>query len=270
VGEKNPRSYGLFFWLLAMGGAAVSLTVWLFFMHSSSERDTYGLYPATLAAAPKPAGARPAAPSFLELTSSENPTIQRAVLPGDSNSVIGSARAESAVRVAAAAKAQGGRREAAASTLKEAAIKYQGLVENFILRMEGKYPSLTRYGQEWAASPELSAIRDQYWQDNDPLKFIKSLGKSEDFSRLIGRYAGDPGVHAVITQGLKEAPPDLVAAASEVLVADKETGALVAKITQEAGLPAGLTNALTGDTSEPPDPDKILSDILKSKAVAPR
>jgi hypothetical protein len=260
----------LLFTLLAIGGAALCLAAWLFSLNSNSERDTYGLDTAAPAAASRLAAARPAPPSFLELTSPENPTGQGTARPGGGNSVIGPARAENAARAAVAAKAQGGRREEAARALKEAAIKYQKLVEAFILRMQAKHPSLARYGEDWAASPELCAVRDQYWADRDPLKFVHSLAKSDDFSRLLGRYASDPGVHDVVMQGLKEAPPDLTAAANEVLYTDKTANAFVAKVTGGAGLPANLSDALNGGVSAPPDTDKIISDIVNSKAVAPR
>jgi hypothetical protein len=157
-----------------------------------------------------------------------------------------------------------GPKETAALSFKETAAKNEKTVAAFVRRMQAKHPSITQYGKDWAASPELRALRDQYWKDKDPLKFAYGLAKSNDFGKLVKKYASDPGIRETLTTGIKEAPPGLMGAVGGVLQNDSVVKSLATTVVKAAGLPPSLMGFLNGDGAKPPDQNQIMSDIMNS------
>lgn len=265
MSEEPPRQTsraGLILVLLAVGGSAVGVAAWHLLSNRGEELDTSGFdmssepdarpdfpasYPAPDAAAPA------AAPTSLSM------------VKGDAGiRVAGSGPASKPARSGAAAA---GPKEEAALSFRDAAIKNERLVAGFVRRMQRKYPSIGQYGKDWAASPELRALRDQYWKEKDPVKFAYGLAKSKDFAKLVKKYAGDPGIRDTLVTGIKEAPPSLTGAASGVFQNDNVVKSLVSTVIQATGLPPSLTAFLDGSGGKAPDQKQMMSDIMNSDEI---
>jgi len=264
VSDVPWRRIGLFLFLFAVGGSAIGLTGWLFLLSRKADSETYGLDTRAMQAPAAAAVKTAAAPSFLDLDPSMQISAQEQ-RPGSGKNyagagIIGSARTESANRA-------GNRKAEAARVFKDAVGRHETLVESFIRRMEAKHPSLTKYGEDWAASPELCAARDQYWTDKDPLEFIHSLAKSDDFSKLVKKYARDPGIHDALITGIKEAPPSLMDALSGVLSSDEVAEELAETVAKNVGLPADMTSSPGGADPAPATQERILSDVMDSEEM---
>jgi hypothetical protein len=132
-------------------------------------------------------------------------------------------------------------------SLQEALAQNEAKARAYILKMEAKYPSISQYGKDWMANPELRALRDQYWKDKDPLKFAYGVAKSKGFGELVRKYATDPGIRAVLVGGIKEAPGSLMGPAAQVIANDKVAKELVETVVSAAGLPKSLMPMLGGD-----------------------
>ncbi|MBI4061028.1 MAG: hypothetical protein HY403_06325 [Elusimicrobia bacterium] len=251
---------GLLAVLFAVGGSAVGVAGWHLLSNRDPGLDTSGF---DMSAGPEPA--RFAAPPSSPAAPSDAPPPRTS---------LGMVRADAGLRVAGTGgtappsgggKAPADPKSAAALTFEEAAMKHERFVASFIRRMEAKHPSISQYGKDWAASPELRALRDQYWREKDPLKFAYGLSKSNDFARLVKKYAGDPGIRDVLITGIKEAPPGLIGAVGGLFQNDKITKDLMTTIVKSMGLPASLTGFLGGDDAKPPDQSRIMSDIMNSE-----
>ncbi|MEK7388592.1 MAG: hypothetical protein AAB036_02720 [Elusimicrobiota bacterium] len=257
--ETEPRTsrLGALLVALALGGSAVAVLGW----HLLSNREASRLYSSgfDIAATPETgrrlgsgAAAVAAPASGLGMLKSE---------PGLRVAVPGQGPSAPAAATAATAKTN------ASLSLKEAAIKNERLVTAYSRRMEARYPSITQFGKDWVAAPDLRALRDQYWRDRDPLKFVYGAAKSENFGRLLKKYSRDPGVHAYIIEGFKQAPADFLGAAGQVFQNDSVAKDLASTVAKSMGLPSSLSALLGGQTSKAPDQNQILSDIMKSPDV---
>jgi hypothetical protein len=158
-------------------------------------------------------------------------------------------------------------KEKASLSLRNSMIKNERFIEAFGRRMEARYPSIGNYGRDWAAAPDLRALRDQYWRDRDPIKFAYGLAQSKSFGRLIKKYAADPGVRAFVMEGVKQAPADLLGAAGQVFQNDRVVKDLVKGVTSSLGLPPSLTAFLGDDNAKAPDQNQVLSEIMQSPEV---
>jgi len=271
MSEEHPHKtsrLGVILVLVAVGGSAIGVTGWHLMSNRNAGLDTSGFDmsttpdPARSAAPPSFPAPAPAAPEPVQQTS------------------LGMVKGDAGMRVvgpgASTPKPAGGSgstsnptdpKEAAVLTFKEAALKNEKIVDAFVRRMEKKHPSITQYGKDWAASPELRALRDAYWKDKDPLKFAYGLAKSNDFSRLVKKYAGDPGIRDALVTGIKEAPPSLIGAVSGVAQNDGVTKSLVSTVIKAVGLPASLTGFLDGGEAKAANRDQVMSDIMNSEDV---
>ncbi len=158
-------------------------------------------------------------------------------------------------------------KENASSSLRKSMIKNERFIDAFGRRMETRYPSIGLYGRDWAAAPDLRALRDQYWRDRDPIKFAYGLAQSKNFGKLLKKYAADPGVRAFLMEGVKQAPGDLLGAAGQVFQNDSVVKDLVKHVASSVGLPASLTAFLGDDNAKPPDQNQVLSEIMQSPDV---
>ena len=256
---------GLIFVLIAVGGSAVGVVGWHLLSNRNAGLDTSGF---DMSTAPDPAKSA-APPSFPASAPSAQAPAQQTSL----GMVKGDAGMQVVGPGASTPKASGSPgstanptnpKDAAALSFKEAALKYEKVVYDFVRRMEKKHPSITQFGKDWAASPELRAVRDQYWKEKDPLKFAYGIAKSNDFGKLVKKYATDPGVRDAIVTGVREAPPGLTAAAGGVFQNDKVTKDLVTTVIKAVGLPASLTGMLDGSDTKAPDQNKVMADIMNS------
>ena len=241
--------------LLAVGGSAIGVVGWHLLSNRNPGIDTAGFDMSTT----------PDRPSFPgSATSAVEPEFQTSlgmVKGGAGISVAGSGSSTPRPSGSAGAASP---KEDAALTFKDAASKYENLVSRFVRRMEAKHPSITRYGRDWAASPELRALRDQYWKDKDPIKFAYGITRSNDFGKLVNKYGRDPGIRDALLTGVRESPPSLMAAAGGVMKSDRIAKDLVMTILKAAGLPASMAGMVDGSDTKPPDKNQILADVMKS------
>lgn len=260
--EPRPHTskLGAILVAVAVGGSAIGVVGWHLMSNRGAGLDTSGFDVSVVADAPRPVAAPVAAPlgAPAPLPQSSSLGMMKAdegmsvVTPGGSAS-----------KPAEATKATP--REAAALTAKEVAIKNEKFVDGFIRRMQKKHPSIGQYGKDWAASPELRALRDQYWKDKDPLKFAHGLSKSGDFGKLVKKYGKDPGIRDVLMTGLKEAPSGVIGAISGVFQNDAVTKNLLNTVMEATGLPKSLTGMITGGgDAKMPDKNQIMGDIMNS------
>lgn len=255
---------GVIFVVIAVGGSAVGVGGWYLLSNRNAGLDTTGF---DMSSTPDPASAPPSfAASSSALLPTETPTSLGMVKGDAGMRVVGPGAAATAKTGAtgAAPGAPASPKEAAVMTFKEAAVKHEKLVDAFIRRMQAKHPSIAKYGKDWAASPELRALRDQYWKDKDPLKFAAGMASSKDFAKLLKKYATDPGIRDVLITGFKEAPPSLLGAVGGLFQNDKTANGLVTSVTTALGLPASLTAALGGGDAKPPDQSQVMADIMGS------
>ncbi|MDD5303685.1 MAG: hypothetical protein PHS14_11325 [Elusimicrobia bacterium] len=263
--QHRTSRAGVVLVLLAVGGSAVGVVGWHLLSNRNAGLDTSGFDmsttpdPANSAAPPSFPASAPSAPAPAQQTS-------LGMVKADAGmSVVGpGASTPKASGSSGAGANPANPKEEAALTFKDAALKYEKLVGAFVRRMEAKHPSITKFGKDWAASPELRALRDQYWKEKDPLKFAYGLAKSNDFGKLVKKYGADPGIRDALVTGIKEAPPNLTAAVGGVLSNDNVAKSLVTTVIKAVGLPASLTGFLTGGDAKAPDQNQVMSDIMNS------
>jgi hypothetical protein len=255
---------GVILVLLAVGGSAIGVVGWHLLSNRNPGLDTAGF---DMSTTPDPAksGAPPSFPVSATSSVETAPQTSLGMVKGDAGMRVGtsptaSGRGTSSPNGAVAANPK----EEAALTFKDAALKYENLVGAFVRRMEAKHPSITKFGKDWAASPELRALRDQYWKEKDPIKFAYGIAKSNDFGKLVKKYGTDPGIRDAILTGVKESPPGLTAAVGGVLKSDTVAKDLVMTVIKASGLPPSLTGMMDGSDTKPPDQNQIMSDIMKS------
>ena len=259
--------------MLAVGGSAIGVVGWHLLSNRNAAIDGSGF---DMSSAPD--SARPAARRLDRPAPMETAPPPGAVAPNSIGMVKGGAGMiasggqpvpkPAAPQTSAAAKDPASPKEDAALSFKDAAIKNEKIVDAFVRRMEAKHPSIKQYGKDWAASPELRALRDQYWRDKDPLKFAYGMAKSGDFGKLLKKYAGDPAMRDVLMSGIKEAPPSLMGAAAGVLANDQVAKDLVTLVTKAFGIPASLTGVMAGGgDAKAPDANQVMAEIMNSDAA---
>lgn len=266
--HKTSR-LGVIFVVVAVGGSAIGVAGWHLMSNRNAGLDTSGF---DMSSAPVPAVSK-APPSFPAAapTAAGAPNSLGMVKGGEGVTIVGAGTSGSAKPASSKPEQAGATakpadpRQSAALSFKEAAAKNEKVVDAFVRRMEKKHPSLTRYGKDWAASPELRALRDQYWKEKDPLKFAYGLAKSKDFGALIRKYGSDPAIRDVLITGIKEAPPGLAGAVGNLFQNDNVVKSLVTTVTTAVGLPASMTAFLGGDKM--PDQHKVMTDIMASDDI---
>ncbi|MEK7232551.1 MAG: hypothetical protein AAB268_01945 [Elusimicrobiota bacterium] len=263
-GRQTSR-IGVILVLLAVGGSAVGVVGWHLHSNRNAGLDTTGF---DMGTTPDPvnSAAPPSFPASVPSSRAPAPRTSLGMVKGDASiRIIGpGASTPQASGPSGATTNPANPKEEAVLTFKKAALKNEKSVAAFVRRMEAKHPSITKYGKDWAASPELRALRDQYWRERDPLKFVYGIAKSNDFGKLVRKYATDPGIRDAIVKGVRELPSGLVAAAGGVYQNDKVARYLVMTVIKAMGLPGSLTGLLDGSNAKPPDQNQIISDIMKS------
>jgi hypothetical protein len=153
---------------------------------------------------------------------------------------------------------------AAALSFRDAVIKNEDRVRQFGRAMEAKYPSITEYGKDWVSHDDLRALTKAWHEDKDSLKFAYGVARSENFAKLVKKYAADPGIHAFLVEGVKTAPMELIGAASGVCANDRVIKDLAQTVAKAAGLPPSITSLFGGAQPgmQAPDANKVVSEIL--------
>ncbi len=263
---------GAIFVMLAVGGSAIGVVGWHLRSNRNASLDTSGF---DMSTTPDPAhsNAPPSFPAAPLAVQTPAPTAQTSLgmVKGDAGmQVVTAGTSGSTPKTAGSTGATPNPtnpKDAAVLSFKEAALKNEKLVDSFVRRMEKKHPSITKYGKDWTASPELRALRDQYWKEKDPLKFAYGLAKSNDFGKLVKKYGTDPGIRDALITGFKEAPSSLMAAAGGILQNDKIAKDLVTTVIKAAGLPPSMAAMLDGSSTKAPDQSQMMADLLNSSKL---
>jgi len=262
--QPHTSKLGAILVFLAVGGSAIGVAGWQLLSNRSVDLDTSGF---DMSTTPDPAAAPAHSPSQ---HSTPAPQTSLGMVKGDAGMRVvgpGASSEKKAQTAPGSAGKPANPKEEAALTFRGAAIRNEKAVDSFIRRMQKKHPSIARYGKDWAASPELRALRDQYWKEKDPMKFAYGLAKSKDFGKLVAKYRSDPGIRDVLISGIKEAPPSLLSAAGGVFQKDRIAKEVVTTVIKAVGLPASMTGFLNGNDAKMPDQNQIMSDIMNSAEV---
>jgi hypothetical protein len=124
--------------------------------------------------------------------------------------------------------------------------RYEAQVRDFAIKMTRKYPSVRQYGKDWMGYGDLHKLNDEYMRNHDPMAFMVGLSHSPNFGKLIGKYGNDAGIRAFVVEGIKQAPPELVATAGDALRGDSTVKNLVNNVGQSLGLPPSALAVMNG------------------------
>ena len=98
-------------------------------------------------------------------------------------------------------------------------------------------------------------INDDYMRTRDVAKFVREITRAPSFGPLVRKIASDPSSHALamdfINGVAREAPPELAAAASDVLKGDNAALNLTKSILAAVGAPPMLLSVLSAGALEP-------------------
>lgn len=180
--------------------------------------------------------------------------------------VAGEGGSSSAARSPEADRAK--RRKEAALSFAQAARKHEGRVRAYFLKATRRHPSVRRYGRDWMSYPDLKRLNDEYFRDRDALKFMTGLARSDNFPKLVRKYAADPAIRAVVVDAAKQAPADLMSASLDVLQNDRVVRDLLGGVAKGLGLPASLTAVFDEGKGGKVDEARVFSDIMKSDPEA--
>ena len=183
-------------------------------------------------------------------------------------SSLGSFKSDAGIRVAdgnasarrsgpsPAAEAQLQKQESRES-LAKAARKHESAVRRFAQRMTARYPVVRQYGKDWMGHPDLKKLNDDYMRDKDPVKFLLGLSRSENFGKMMTKYAGAPEIREFALGAVKQSPLELKTAAMDVLGSDRVVKDLVMNVAKAVGLPASVIGTIEGGAPAKTESSKI-------------
>lgn len=250
----------------AVGVSAVGVLGW-HLLQNRGDKERLDVSGFDLAAAPTgnrpvvplPAPADPAAPaSSLGMLKAD-----AGVRVVDSN-----AGGESSSNPAAAGSSAAKKRQEAGLSFQQAARKHEKRVRAYFMAATAKHPSVRQYGRDWMSYPDLKKLNDDYFKDRDPVKFMYGLSKSENFGKLVKKYATDPAIRAVVIDAAKQTPSDIMSAGLDYLQNDRVIKDLVGSVAKGMGLPSSLMAVFDDGKGAQVDQNKIMGDILKNNPDA--
>jgi hypothetical protein len=261
--RRTGRSGGIIV-AVAIGGSAVGVIGWYVMTNRTGPSiDASGFDLSAVAQSRRPAPV---------LSPSSRPAPQASsleMMKGDAGVRIGdSYPASSGSQGSAAAPAKAvDKKTEAHEGFTEAARKHESDVRRFSQKMSEKYPIIRQYGRDWMKHPDLKKLNDDYMRNHDPVAFIMGLTKAPSLGAMVKQYAGNPAITEYITQGMKEAPADLMSSAMDVLSNDAVAKNLISNVAAGLGLPPSVTAMIGGggDMSHV-DQKKMTSDIMNSQA----
>ncbi len=253
----------------AVGVSAVGVAGWHLLQNRGEDKDRLDVSGFDLAAAPT--SSRPAVP-LPSLSEPAEPASSLGMLKADAGIRIVGANSSgdnsgSGSGASDASPAQ--KRKEAALSFQEAAKKHEKRVHAYFLAATRRHPSIRQYGRDWMSYPDLKKLNDDYFKDRDPVRFMYGLSKSENFGKLVKKYATDPAIRAVVIDAAKQAPSDIMAAGMDYLQNDRVVKDLVGNVAKGMGLPSSMM-ALFDDKGGKVDQNKIMGDIMKNNPDAQR
>ena len=258
--RRSGRSGGIFVAVLVAGSAVGVIGWYLMTNRTGPAIDSSGFDLTTAPQAPKPhqvytASAGTAQPDSLSM------------MKGDSGIRIVDANANGGTGTPSAGTAAKGsdKKEQSHLNFIDEARKHEGDVRRFAERMTKKYPVVRQYGRDWMSHPDLRALTDGYWRTHDPVAFLMGLAKAPSLGVLVKQYSGSPELITCVTQGMKEAPTDLVTSAMDVLSNDGVVKNLVANVATGIGLPPSVTAVIAGNgDASKIDQTQVVNDMMKN------
>ncbi|OGS35920.1 MAG: hypothetical protein A2506_05175 [Elusimicrobia bacterium RIFOXYD12_FULL_66_9] len=139
----------------------------------------------------------------------------------------------------------------------KAARKHEASVRGFAERMTARYPVIRQYGKDWMGYPDLKKLNDDYMRDKDPVKFLLGVSQSQNFGKMMKKYAGSPEVREFAIAAVKESPLELKAATADLLGNDRVVKDIVMNVAKGLGLPPSITGAIESADPSKVDPAKI-------------
>lgn len=103
-----------------------------------------------------------------------------------------------------------------------------------------RYPAIRQYGRDWMSYPDLKKLNDDYERNHDPVAFLRGLAASDNFPKLVVKYAREPAIQAFVKDALTHAPQQIMSAGLSYARKDGLVGQLLDKVTGALGLPPGL------------------------------
>lgn len=263
--EQRSGRLGALIVALVIGGSAIGVLGW----HMSVNRRGPGLdmsgFDLKNVDAARPAAAAATAPtpqpqSGLMVQSDAGVRI----LDADGNAGTGLPNAKP-TGSAGAAGVKGDKKAEARANLAATVRKNESVVRRFAQRMTAKYPSVRQYGKDWAKYPDLNKLDHDYSRNHDPIAFMVGLSRSQNFGKIVSKYALDPGIRAFVIDGMKQAPGELLNAAGAALQNDSLLNSIASNVTKSMGLPPSLTAAFfSGGDATKVDQKKIVSDVINT------
>lgn len=135
-------------------------------------------------------------------------------------------------------------------------------VGNLARAYTNRYPSMRQYGRDWMGYPDLKKLNDDYMRNHDPIAFLRGLAKSDNFGKLIAKYATDPAIQGFAKDAIKRAPGDLVSAGMSFAKQDNLVGNLLDRVTTALGLPPGMFGG--GADPSKINPNAVMSQMMNN------
>jgi hypothetical protein len=255
--SRSGRSGAIFVAVLVAGSAVGVIGWYLMTNRTGPTIDASGFDLSTAPQAPRP---RPVYTASAPSTQPDSLSMMK----GDAGVRIGDANMNGGGSSKPAPK-EGDKKEQSHLNFTEQARKHEGDVRRFAERMTRKYPVIRQYGKDWMSHPDLRALTDNYWKTRDPVAFIMGLAKAPSLGPMVKQYAGSPEIMKFVTEGMKEAPSDLMSSAMDVLSNDRVVKDLVSNVASGIGLPSSVT-AVIGGTGDPSkiDQTQVVNDMMKN------
>ncbi|MBI5630939.1 MAG: hypothetical protein HY921_08655 [Elusimicrobia bacterium] len=151
----------------------------------------------------------------------------------------------------------------AAASVTELARANESRIRGLAMAYTKRYLVIAQYGRDWMSHPDLKKLNDDYMKDHDPVKFMRGLASSRNFGAMVKKYATKPEVQAFTRDAIKNAPGQLISAASEFLNEDKVVKKLVDNVAQSLGLPTGLFSWGGGDSEPKVDEKAVMNSVMQ-------
>lgn len=107
----------------------------------------------------------------------------------------------------------------------------EGRIREMAQRYSKANPIVVEFGRAWMAYPDLKKLNDDYMRDRDPVKFLKGLAGSKNFSDLLVKYSGQAPLIAFLSEAITQSSPE-------------EQSAALAFMSQEASVDAVAQSVL--------------------------
>lgn len=149
----------------------------------------------------------------------------------------------------------------AASDFSAAVRKSEAKVQAMAVRYSRRYPLIVQYGRDWMSYPDLKKLNDDYMRDHDPIAFLRGLTRSQNFGKMVSKYAGQPLIQAFVKESVGQAPAEVTSSAMGLLKEDALIKRLVANTASALGLPPALTAGILGGGNV--DEQQVMGQIMQ-------